>query len=157
VNQEEIKLGIFNAILRVSQESLSQIDVLTLADVPLERPKDRNHGDWATSIAMKLSQPWGLSPREIAVLISEELVDLPGVSHVEVAGPGFINIRLEAASAGTLAKKIVDQASKYGQGRFDAPQSLTDLERLTKEYGYSGLLDPTKAVIWNPTRVRQVK
>jgi hypothetical protein len=73
--------------------------------------------------------------------------------------PNLYDITADPLRLGQLAnvRNMTSWASKYGQGRFDAPQSLTDLERLTKEYGYSGLLDPTKAVIWNPTRVRQVK
>lgn len=115
MSPDDLQLHIFTAILRIAEESSHQIDGLNSSDVPIERPKNRDHGDWATSIALKLSQPWGLQPREVAILISEELVDLPGVAHVEVAGPGFINIRLEAASAGVLAHKIVEQGSGYGE------------------------------------------
>lgn len=73
--------------------------------------------------------------------------------------PNLYDITADPLRLGQLAdiRNRTSWASKYGQGRFDAPQSLTDLERLTKEYGYGGLLDPTKAVIWNPTRVQQVR
>lgn len=73
--------------------------------------------------------------------------------------PNLYDITADPLSLNKLAniRNRTSWAAKYGQGRFDQPQSLTDLERLTKEYGYGGLLDPTKAVIWNPTQVQQVR
>lgn len=73
--------------------------------------------------------------------------------------PNLYDITADPLMLANLAdiRNRTSYLSKYGQGRFDQPQYLTDLERLTKEYGYGGLLDPTKAVVWNPTAVRQVK
>lgn len=73
--------------------------------------------------------------------------------------PNLYDITADPLMLANLAdiRNRTSYLSRYGQGRFDQPQYLTDLERLTKEYGYSGLLDPTKAVVWNPTAVRQVK
>jgi arginyl-tRNA synthetase len=87
---------------------------LGLDDVQLERPRNREHGDWASNIAMKLAKPLGVSPRVLAEEIAAEAVKLPGVASVDVAGPGFINISLDAAAAGALARTIVEQASGYG-------------------------------------------
>ncbi|HWL77335.1 arginine--tRNA ligase [Microbacterium sp.] len=87
---------------------------LTAADLPLERPKNRDHGDWASNAALKLAKKVGANPREFAAEIASGLDSVPGVASVEVAGPGFINIRLEAAAAGALAKTIVDAGEKYG-------------------------------------------
>lgn len=89
---------------------------LTLADVTLERPRNRDHGDWASSISMKIAKPLGSNPREVAAELAAGLEALDGVASVEIAGPGFINIRLEAAAAGALAKTIVDAGSAYGTG-----------------------------------------
>lgn len=89
---------------------------LTVNDVPLERPRNREHGDWASNIAMKLAKPLGVPPRELAEEIARDVETLPGVASVVVAGPGFINITLEAAAAGALAKTIVDEAGFYGTG-----------------------------------------
>jgi arginyl-tRNA synthetase len=89
---------------------------LTLADVALERPKNRDHGDWAANIAMKLAKPLGLNPRELAADFAAGLEAVDGVASVEVAGPGFINIRLDAAAAGALAKTIVEQGEAFGRG-----------------------------------------
>ena len=89
---------------------------LVLADVTLERPRNRDHGDWASSIAMKIAKTLGYKPREVAEELAAGLEALPDVASVEIAGPGFINIRLEAASAGALAKTIVDAGPAYGTG-----------------------------------------
>ncbi|MBD8218990.1 arginine--tRNA ligase [Microbacterium sp. CFBP 13617] len=87
---------------------------ITAADLPLERPKNRDHGDWASNAAMKLSKVVGANPREFAAHIAAGLEAVDGIASVEVAGPGFINIRLDAAAAGALAKTIVDQGAAFG-------------------------------------------
>jgi arginyl-tRNA synthetase len=89
---------------------------LTFDDVQLERPRNREHGDWSSNIAMKLAKPLSANPRELADEIAVEAEKLPGVKAVAVAGPGFINITLDAAAAGALAKAIVEQAAEYGKG-----------------------------------------
>ncbi|MCU1635210.1 MAG: arginyl-tRNA synthetase [Cryobacterium sp.] len=89
---------------------------LSLSDVTLERPKNREHGDWASSISMKIAKPLGVNPREIASELASGLQELPGVASVEVAGPGFINVRLDAAAAGALARTIVEAGTDYGTG-----------------------------------------
>lgn len=87
---------------------------LTAADLPLERPKNRDHGDWASNAALKLSKVVGANPREFAAEIAAGLESVDGIASVEVAGPGFINIRLDAAAAGALAKTIVEQGAAFG-------------------------------------------
>jgi arginyl-tRNA synthetase len=88
----------------------------TAADVVLERPKNREHGDWATSAALKLAKPLGVNPRELATELAAGVGALDGVASVDVAGPGFINITLDAAAAGALAKTIVELDTEYGRG-----------------------------------------
>ena len=89
---------------------------LTVDDVALERPRNRDHGDWASNIAMKLAKSLGANPRELAQEIADAAAELEGVASVDVAGPGFINITLDAAAAGALAKTIVEHADAYGLG-----------------------------------------
>ena len=91
-----------------------------LGDVALERPRNREHGDWASNIAMKLAKPLGADPRELADEIASQARGLDGVASVDVAGPGFINITLDAAAAGALAKTIVESGAAYGNGEFYA-------------------------------------
>ncbi len=87
---------------------------LTPADLPLERPKNREHGDWSSNAALKLAKAVGANPREFAAEIADGLAAVDGIASVEVAGPGFINIRLDAAAAGALAKTIVDAGAAFG-------------------------------------------
>jgi len=91
-------------------------ETVTIDDVPLERPRSREHGNWASNIAMKLAKPLAVSPRELAQEIANDLASIDGIAEVDVAGPGFINIRLDAAAAGALAKGIVEQGADYGRG-----------------------------------------
>ena len=79
-------------------------ETVQLEDVPLERPRSREHGDWASNIAMKLAKPLGVAPRTLAEEIAADLATVEGVAKVDVAGPGFINITLDAAAAGALAR-----------------------------------------------------
>jgi arginyl-tRNA synthetase len=89
---------------------------LTADQIVLERPKLREHGDWASNLAMRVAKPLGRNPREIATELAEGLAEIDGVANAEVAGPGFINIRLDAAAAGALAKTIVEAGEAFGHG-----------------------------------------
>ena len=93
---------------------------ITIEDIPteivVERPKNLDHGDWATNIAMQLGKKAGLNPRAAAEILQPILEQLPGVEAIEIAGPGFINIRLSAASQGELARDIVAKGNSFGRG-----------------------------------------
>lgn len=80
----------------------------------MERPKNRDHGDWATNIALQLAKQAGTNPREFAAVLSGRLKSIDGVSAVDIAGPGFLNITVDAAAAGALAKAIVEAGKDYG-------------------------------------------
>ena len=82
--------------------------------VAVERPRSREHGDWATNVAMKLGKKAGLAPRDLAAMLATRLAALPGVAAVDVAGPGFLNITLEAGAAGELARAVVEAGPAYG-------------------------------------------
>jgi arginyl-tRNA synthetase len=84
--------------------------------IPLERPKNRDHGDYATSVALQLAKPAGMSPRAVAELLQSSLLALPEVSAVEIAGPGFINITLNRSSQAELVLTILSSSSTYGTG-----------------------------------------
>jgi len=84
--------------------------------IPLERPKNRDHGDYASSIALQLAKPSGKNPREVAELLKTDLETLPDVTKVEIAGPGFINITLNRASQADLVRTILKNPQKYGHG-----------------------------------------
>ena len=105
------------ALIRDSAaKHLADAPALTEDDIALERPKNRDHGDWATSIALKLAKVVGSNPRDLATAIATELLAHDGIQSAEVAGPGFINITLDAGSAGELVKTIVEAGESYGTG-----------------------------------------
>ncbi|GAT72757.1 arginyl-tRNAsynthetase [Microbacterium sp. HM58-2] len=97
---------------------------LAASDIVFERPRNRDHGDWASNIAMRLAKQMGTNPRELAQQIADGLAAVDGVASAEVAGPGFINIRLDAAAAGALAKTIVDAGDAYGHNDTQAGRSI---------------------------------
>ncbi len=84
--------------------------------IKLERPKDRDHGDYATSIALQLAKPAGKNPRDVAQIICDLLAGTEGISKVDIAGPGFINITLNRADQAELVTTILKATKDYGKG-----------------------------------------
>ena len=102
-------------------------------DVPsqltLDRPKNRDHGDYATSIALALSKSANLQPGVIAKVIVKTLTDNKlltpaGISKVDIAGPGFINITLESASQGVVVTEILTSGKKFGTSNLLAGKKI---------------------------------
>ena len=122
MNPADLSAAILHEVKGIVERRGGSVE-LTVDDVLLERPRNREHGDWASNIAMKLAKPLGLNPRELAEEIAQVVATLSGVKSAEVAGPGFINITMDAAAAGALAKTIVEQAETYGHG--DLYQGVT--------------------------------
>jgi arginyl-tRNA synthetase len=81
----------------------------------VERPRNRAHGDYATNVALQLAKPAGKPPRQVAEAIAAHLRTTPGVESVEVAGPGFLNITLQSAAQGEIARTIVLAGEEYGR------------------------------------------
>jgi arginyl-tRNA synthetase len=91
------------------------LDVAALPDATtVERPRNPEHGDYASTLALQLGKKVGVAPRELAGALAEELGRQPGIKSVDIAGPGFLNIRLDAAAAGVLAREIVLAGADYG-------------------------------------------
>jgi arginyl-tRNA synthetase len=86
------------------------------AVIAVERPKNRDHGDYSTSIALQLAKAAGQSPLEIASILQRAIASIAGVSKVEIAGPGFINITFDRASQAKLVRTILSEKYEYGQG-----------------------------------------
>ena len=103
-------------ILAQLQAAGSLGDAQLPSEVVIERPKNRDHGDWATNVAMQWAGKFGLNPRAFAELVAPEISKLDGVEKAEIAGPGFMNITLSAAAAGELAKTIVEAGTSFGRG-----------------------------------------
>ena len=83
-------------------------------EVVVERPKNLDHGDYATNIALVLAKPACSNPRAVAELVAGELRQVDGVAKVDIAGPGFLNITLDAASLGETARNVVVAGETYG-------------------------------------------
>ncbi len=92
------------------------LDPNDIGEVRVERPRQREHGDWATNVAMQVAKKAGQNPREFATALVARLSHAEGIASAEVAGPGFINVRVDAGAAGQLAKFIVDLGDEYGSG-----------------------------------------
>ncbi len=99
----------------ISSGQLTLAEGAELPAVRVERPKSREHGDWATNVALQLAKKVGKNPREAAALLAEKISAIPGVASVDIAGPGFLNITLDAAAAGELAATIVEAGEAYGR------------------------------------------
>ena len=93
-----------------------ELTVPVPATVSVERPKQRDHGDYATNVALVLAKPAGLPPRAVAELVATRLRAVEGVAAVDIAGPGFLNITLAQGTAAGLAAVIVAAGVAYGRG-----------------------------------------
>lgn len=114
---EELSLAIDGALnAAIDAGELTLADGETAPAVRVERPKNRDHGDWATNVALQISKKVGKNPREVAQVLAARISELDGVASVDIAGPGFLNIVLNAAAAGELAVTILDQGSAFGRG-----------------------------------------
>jgi arginyl-tRNA synthetase len=112
---EQLSASILAALRTLMQQG--QLQLVELPDlVNVERPKNRDHGDWATNVAMQLSGKFGVKPLEFAERLRAELMNAEGVEKVDIAGPGFINVFVSDAAAGALAKVIVEAGKTYGRG-----------------------------------------
>jgi len=85
--------------------------------VQVERPKVKEHGDYATNLALQLGKGAGMNPRQLAGLVADRLVKTDGVATVDVAGPGFLNIRVGTAAQGLVAQHVVAAGSSYGHSQ----------------------------------------
>lgn len=122
---EELSSAIDGALTAAFEAGeLTLTDGETAPAVRVERPKNRDHGDWATNIALQISKKVGKNPREVAQILAARITELAGVASVDIAGPGFLNITLDAAAAGELAKTIVEQGSAFGTNETLAGQTI---------------------------------
>jgi arginyl-tRNA synthetase len=115
----------------VTPQQLSDLIVATLAElsargevtlpagvpeaVTVERPRQKGHGDYATNVALQLAKVAGLPPRDLAASLARELGRAEGIARVEVAGPGFLNITVDAGAQGAVADEIVAAGPAYGR------------------------------------------
>ncbi len=111
---EQLSLAIVQALgSLVASGKLPKFDVPS--EVVVERPKNRDHGDWASNVAMQYAGKLGMQPRTFAAELAVALEGAEGVEKVEIAGPGFLNIFVSDSAAAELARQIVDAGTNYGR------------------------------------------
>jgi arginyl-tRNA synthetase len=91
-----------------------ELAVTPPAEVTVERPRVKEHGDYATSVALQLAKAAGRPPREVAEVLAVRLREVAGIDEVDVAGPGFLNLRLAQASLGAVALQVLERGAAYG-------------------------------------------
>ena len=117
--QDLISEAIYAAVSDLVSSGALKGDVLeglTTNSIPIERPKNRDHGDYASSIALALAKKAALNPREIASVIAEKLSNSSFISAVDIAGPGFINLTLAKDAHGAIVTTILSAREKFGTG-----------------------------------------
>jgi arginyl-tRNA synthetase len=114
VTPEELSTAVLAAVRAAVDAGDLAVPVPDSAVV--ERPKSREHGDYATNVALRLAKPAGRPPREVAELIGARLREHPGVAAVDVAGPGFLNVTLAKDALAGLVRAVLEQGRAYGRG-----------------------------------------
>ena len=113
VNKIEISL---KEVLKKAIIDLGYVDDYTIDNIVIEIPKDKSHGDYSSNIAMQLTKVLKRNPREIAQGIIETLdKDAGNIDHVEIAGPGFINLFLKKDAMTSIIKEVLDEKDNYGK------------------------------------------
>ena len=82
--------------------------------VTVERPRNPEHGDYATNLALQVGKKAGVNPRELAGWLAEALAEADGIAAAEVAGPGFVNLRIEASAQGQIVANVLAAGAAYG-------------------------------------------
>jgi arginyl-tRNA synthetase len=122
VTPEQLQTLVRTAVAAVVDRGELPVDVP--AEVVVERPKNPEHGDYATNVALRLAKPAGRPPREVAELLATELRSQSAVERIDVAGPGFLNITLAQGALGLIAVQAVTAGPDYGHTDVLAGQRL---------------------------------
>ncbi|MGU3497232.1 arginine--tRNA ligase [Mycobacterium sp. C31M] len=95
--------------------------------ITVERPRNPEHGDYATNIALQLGKKVGVNPRELAGWLATALADADGIAAAEIAGPGFVNLRIEASAQGVVVTNVLTAGAAYGNST-DLADQVINLE-----------------------------
>ena len=112
---EQLSTAIVDVLTTLSDEGALTLPDGVPASVTVERPRSKEHGDYATNVALQLAKKAGQNPRALAELVRERLLAGEGVTAVEIAGPGFLNITVAAGAQGKVAADIVAAGAAYGR------------------------------------------
>jgi arginyl-tRNA synthetase len=108
----------------VAVNAAQQLGLELPEHITVERPKSREHGDFATNIALVLAKSAGLPPQQLAQFLVAELEQNPQLADISIAGPGFINVTLAATTQGEVARMVVEAGSAFGRGDALAGRSI---------------------------------
>ena len=122
VTPDELRVQLFESVTRFLDDT--DATAPALSDLVLERPKSRQHGDYASNVALVIASQLSRPPREVAEGIAVELRDIDGILDVDVAGPGFINITLDAAAQGQTARIVVERGPEFGHSEVLQSESI---------------------------------
>jgi len=114
VTPEQLSDVVRSALAAAVERGVLAVDVP--AEVVIDRPKNPEHGDYATNVALRLAKAAGRPPREVAEVLATELRAVDGIAGVDVAGPGFLNITLAKDALGAIAVRAVTAGDRYGRG-----------------------------------------
>jgi len=114
VTPEQLAEKILQALAALAADGTITVEGGLPRELKVERPKNPEHGDYATNVAMQLGKRAGLNPRQFAELLAVKLRDDEAITAVEIAGPGFINLRVAADAQGKVAQSILEAGEKYG-------------------------------------------
>ncbi len=121
---EQLNTALLAALSALIDEGAIALPDGLPAAVTVERPRQREHGDYATNVALQLAKKAGTNPREFAELVATKLREAEGIAGVQLAGPGFLNITVEAAAQGALAAEIVAAGAAYGSSTTFAGEKI---------------------------------
>jgi arginyl-tRNA synthetase len=124
VTPEQLSASILDSLTALTDAGALALPDGAPATVVVERPKNREHGDYATNVALQLAKKAGLRPRDLANLLAERLQSAEGIASVDVAGPGFLNIRVQAGAQGIVARQIVEAGASYGSSDLYAGEKV---------------------------------
>lgn len=113
---EQLSSAIVSALGRMAADGVIGRGELP-ETVVVERPKNRDHGDWATNVAMQLAKKFEMTPRDFASLLAGHLEALESITKVEIAGPGFINITIATAASASLINRILEEGDSFGSNQ----------------------------------------
>jgi arginyl-tRNA synthetase len=116
VTPEQLAEKILQALAALAADGTITVEGGLPRELKVERPKNPEHGDYATNVAMQLGKRAGLNPRQFAELLAAKLRDDAAITAVDIAGPGFINLRVAADAQGKVAQSILDAGPAYGTG-----------------------------------------
>ena len=124
MNPAQLSTAIVDALTSLADDGSITLADGVPAEVKVERPRDRGHGDYATNVAMQLAKQAGMPPRDLAQLVAARLEQSDGIAAVEVAGPGFLNVTVAAGAQGRIAADIVAAGAAYGRNDSQAGERV---------------------------------